>query len=267
MRNKIVSVNITTFNRASLLPRCIEGVLSQSYKNLEINIVDDGSTDNTKEILEKYKSKDSRIRAFYHNINKGNAIARNTALNNTYGYYVAFLDDDDEWIDTNKIKKQVDLFEKDNSGNIGIICSNINYIDENNFKKPTNINKPKDLVTKILKGNGIIHNSTVMTKKEILDKVGGFDEKLKRGIDSDFYRSCIVKYKYKVLILNEITTNYYVHSSDRITLINNTEKLREVIKANKYLAKKYFKNYMLHPKALIHRIKKILKYYIQLIKI
>ena len=93
--NKLVSVNITTFNRAHLLPRCLDSILTQSYKNLEIIIVDDCSTDYTEEVVKKYQAKDSRIKYFKHEKNMGNAHARNTALKNCSGFYVAFMDDDD----------------------------------------------------------------------------------------------------------------------------------------------------------------------------
>src|SRR6056297_2055943 len=106
----LVSVNLTTYNRAHLLHRAIKSVLNQAYKNLEIIIVDDGSDDNTYEVLENLGKNDNRINYIKHAKNRGNAAARNTALKNSSGEYIAFMDDDDEWIDPHKIEKQISIF-------------------------------------------------------------------------------------------------------------------------------------------------------------
>ena len=100
--NKLVSVNLTTYNRAYLLSRAIESILKQTYKDIEILIVDDCSTDETEETVNFYQNRYKFIRYIKHSYNKGNAHSRNTAMNNCTGYYVAFMDDDDEWIDINK---------------------------------------------------------------------------------------------------------------------------------------------------------------------
>ena len=98
-KESLVSVNITTFNRSDNLIRCIDSVLKQDYQNIEIIIVDDCSTDNTYDVVKNYQRKDRRIKYFRHQKNKGNAHARNTAFEKCNGVYVAFLDDDDEWIE------------------------------------------------------------------------------------------------------------------------------------------------------------------------
>ena len=103
-----ISVVIPTHNRASFLKKAIESVLRQSYTNLEVIIVDDNSTDNTKEVVNSYK--DKRIKYIVHDKNKGGAVARNTGIIASTGDIVAFLDDDDEWL-PEKIKKQMELFE------------------------------------------------------------------------------------------------------------------------------------------------------------
>ena len=83
--DKLVSVNITTYNREKLLPRCLESVLSQSYEKIEIIIVDDCSSDNTSRVIEEYQKKDCRIKYIRHETNKKLATARNTAWQNSKG--------------------------------------------------------------------------------------------------------------------------------------------------------------------------------------
>ncbi len=115
----------------------------------------------------------------------GNAVAINTALKNSTGYYIAFMDDDDEWIDKKKLEKQVKIFESFPE-KFGIICTSVNR-DKDIHKKV--VMHPKNFKKHLLEKNGKIYSPTVLTKKTILNKLNGFDEKIKKGVDSDFYRN------------------------------------------------------------------------------
>ena len=265
--NLLVSVNITTYNRANLLQRCLDSIISQSYKNLEINVVDDGSIDATEKVVLQYIKKDKRIKYYKHKKNKGNAHARNTALANCNGYYIAFMDDDDEWIDKDKIKKQIDIFENDKSGKLAVICTSVNLIDDNNNIKPKIILKPHDLKYRILCGNSMIYSPTVMTKKSIMKEIGGFDERLPRGVDSDYYRTCIVKYGYDVHFMEDITTNIYEYGNDRMTNQFSIKSNNDIITANFYLIKKYVFFYCIYPLAFFKRMKNIMIAMVKLVLI
>jgi glycosyltransferase involved in cell wall biosynthesis len=258
MKQKLISVNVTTYNRAHFLKRCLDSVLSQTYKNIEIIVVDDASSDETRKVVRSYQDRDTRIKYIRHDENKGNAYARNTALENCTGYYVAFMDDDDEWIDENKLKKQVKVFER-SSNNLGIVCSSVILIDNFDNHQEKIIDKPGDIKSHILARNGIIYSPTVMTQRKIMEEVGGFDVKLSRGIDSDFYRQCIIRYGYDVYFMPEITTRIHEYGEDRMTPSITLKDNTQIIKANIYLIYKYFDQYLLYPKSLIERIKKILK--------
>lgn len=102
----LVSIIIPVYNAGAYLQRCIISIIKQNYSNLEIIIVDDGSTDNSKEIYELYKEKDNRIRTFKIS-NSGVSAARNIGLKNMTGQYVVFVDADDE-IKTNHIETLLD---------------------------------------------------------------------------------------------------------------------------------------------------------------
>lgn len=95
MKEKI-SVIIPCYNVEGLVGRCIENVLNQSYKNLEIILVDDGSSDNTRNVLEDYARKDDRIKVICHEVNKGAAAARNTGMRAATAKYLSFVDSDDK---------------------------------------------------------------------------------------------------------------------------------------------------------------------------
>lgn len=105
--NQMVSVIIPTYNSATYLPETIESVLNQSYSKIEIIVVDDGSTDATKEILKAYLGKIT----YYYIRNSGPSAARNAGINRSTGDWIAFLDSDDIWI-PEKIEKQLDTMKR-----------------------------------------------------------------------------------------------------------------------------------------------------------
>ena len=92
--NKLISIIVPVYNVAQYLPKCIESMTNQTYSNLEILLVDDGATDESGRICDEYAAKDSRIRVF-HRENGGQSTARNLALDNARGEYIAFVDSDD----------------------------------------------------------------------------------------------------------------------------------------------------------------------------
>ncbi len=262
---KLVSVIITTYNRALLLQRCLDSVLAQNYKNLEIIVADDCSTDNTNEIVKKYQKKDSRIKYFKHNKNKGNAYTRNTAFRNCKGFYVAFLDDDGQWIDKNKIRNQVNIYKKTDDIKLGIVCSGIIRIKRDGKKIKEKAIKPKNLKYKVLKG-GLIHNSTVLTKRKIIKQVGEFNLKISRGVDSEFFRRLIVIYNFNVFFMKDITVKYYENSKNRMSSLETCVEIGKHIEAQVFNIKVYFKFLLTKPSILIFRILMIIKLFLKYLK-
>ena len=114
--NPLVSVIIPTYNRAHTVRRAVDCVLAQTWKNIEIIVVDDGSKDDTGKVLEAYGEK---IR-FIHQSNQGQSVARNTGIQASTGQIISFLDSDDEWLPA-KTEKQVSLLLKSRSQ--GVTCS------------------------------------------------------------------------------------------------------------------------------------------------
>ncbi|MBC6445214.1 MAG: glycosyltransferase family 2 protein, partial [Alphaproteobacteria bacterium GM202ARS2] len=105
-----VSVILSTYNRASLLPQAIDSIVSQTLKDWELIIIDDGSTDSTPEIVRGFMQRDSRIFYCRHTSNRGAARARNTGLAHVRGTYVAFQDDDDV-SHPERLRKQADYLD------------------------------------------------------------------------------------------------------------------------------------------------------------
>ena len=179
----MVSVVIPTYNRASMIARAVRSILTQTFEDWELIVVDDASTDNTEAVVSSFT--DPRIRYRKHQVNRGGSAARNTGIRNARGEYVAFLDSDDEWL-PNKLELQVEAFE-DSDGDIGLIYTGL----INQYRNEESI----ELVPKYrgnLRRNLLIQNvvgstSTPMIRKDVLVSVGGFDPRFPARQDLDLW--------------------------------------------------------------------------------
>lgn len=201
----MISVIIPTHNRKDLLVRAVESVLNQTYKDFEIVIVADGCTDDTSKIVKNLKLRDSRIRFYEYHPAKGGNVARNIGIEKSRGEYIAFLDDDDEWL-PNKLEKQLSLFQDDSE--IGLVYTGVNIIYSTQNLEYSFIGKLSgDLSKEILLDNCIGTTSTVMVKRIIIEESGYFDLKLKALQDFDLWiRIC---QKCKIGVVQEKLINYY----------------------------------------------------------
>ena len=111
--NSVVSIITPTYNCGGFIEKAIRSVVSQTYKDWEMIIVDDCSTDDTVNIVHGYSLNDSRIRFFSNDTNSGAAVSRNRALREAKGEWIAFLDGDDIWLPT-KLEKQLEFMQKRN---------------------------------------------------------------------------------------------------------------------------------------------------------
>jgi hypothetical protein len=178
-----VSVIIPTYNRADFIEEAVESALCQTYKDFEIIIVDDGSTDNTKDVLQKFHNK---IRYVYKN-NGGVASARNSGIKHAHGEYIAFLDSDDLWLPERlKIGVQALDFDK----NIGLFFSDCHRVFNGKRVSKTYFDAYKPysgFVFKQLYMQDFIPTSTVLVRKDCLRLLGMFDGNLPSCEDYDLW--------------------------------------------------------------------------------
>ena len=167
---EIVSVIIPTYNRADLIRETIDSVLSQTYPEFEILICDDGSTDNTQEIINSYN--DSRIKYLYQKNSGLPAKARNLGLQVAKGSYIAFVDSDDIWLPT-KLAKQIQILQK--KPQIMAVASNA-IVFPLKEHKAFKFKQDKLISFDELLLENIIFNSSVLIKRQILDEIGFLDE-------------------------------------------------------------------------------------------
>lgn len=181
----LVSVVIPTHNRENLIERAIYSALRQTYKNIEVIVISDGSEDKTDEVVENLKRTDPRLNFISYYPGQGGNHARNTGIKEAKGEWIAFLDDDDEW-HPDKIEKQLECV-KENS-EIGLVCTAVNVVDDATGKSIVFLpNAPTDCSKKILMRNCIGSTTTVMAKHQLLDDFGMFDEALKAKQDYDLW--------------------------------------------------------------------------------
>lgn len=221
----LVSVIITTYNRADKVSKCIDSVLSQIYKNTEIIVVDDCSSDGTEDLIKKNYFK--KVKYIRHEFNQGVQFASNTGYKHAKGKYVAFIGDDDKWSDKNKLVEQVEIFENDSNRKYGVVTTDIRVVNkEKSYKK--NIKKPKNLVKHILRSNGVIYGSAALIRSDIFKQAGMFAEDLPRGTDSDVFRR-IILLGYDVYFISKDMVDYYFDNKNQMTAFDEKGINRAII--------------------------------------
>ena len=219
-----VSIIIPTYNRASLLSRAINSVLSQTFSDFEIIVVDDYSKDNTKAIIEGLN--DPRVRYIYHERNRGAAAARNTGIRLSKGEYIAFLDSDDEWL-PEKLDKQISKFRASHH-KVGVVYSGLSIISGEKVineyipSKRGNIYRDQLFEDHVIGGG-----STIMVRKECLTEIGGFDENLPARQDYDL--SLRLSKFYEFEFIAESLVKVHWDSSNRVTNSQNRRIAGEII--------------------------------------
>ena len=246
----LVSVVIPTYNRAHIVRRAIDSALGQSHSNVEVILVDDGSTDRTRALIEETYRDESRLRYFQQK-NAGVSAARNRGLAEVRGEFVGLLDSDDAWLPW-KIALQLECLRR--VPGAGMVWSDMVAVDERAkviserylrqmyrayrwFKDGALFSNSEtfdfaegpgfaagpaevhlfwgDIFSQMIMGN-LVHTSTVLLRRERLDRVGGFNEDLKfSGEDYDFHlRTCR---EGPVAFVDVATILYTVGAADQLT--------------------------------------------------
>lgn len=198
----MVTVIIPTYNREKTIGRAIDSILNQTYKDIEIIVIDDGSSDGTIEVLKKYGEK---VRVLTQSHRGANA-ARNKGIENANGKYIAFLDSDDEWLE-DKIHKQIEYMTLNNKQvcfcPYKLIDSDERYIPSDYI----NTDKYEVNIAEVLANGNVIGTPTLILEKSVLDKVGGFDEQMKSL--QDYELAIRISKNYEIGYIPEILVNAY----------------------------------------------------------
>lgn len=173
MSQTLVSVVVPVYNGAEYLEKTVESILAQDYQNIELILVDDGSKDDSKQLITKLAKLELRIKPFF-NTNGGVAYARNFGIKQSQGDFIAFCDQDDLWLPT-KLSKQIPLFDNDNVGLV--YCGAIaDYVLYEKQSKPSFEGKQKGHVFEHLVQLNMLTCCTAVARKKYLSQVDGFDD-------------------------------------------------------------------------------------------
>ncbi len=250
--NDLISIIIPIYNVKDNLNRCLDSVIKQSYTNLEIILIDDGSSDGSENICDEYANLDKRIKVI-HKKNEGVSSARNTAINIATGKYIAFVDSDD-WLENDCINT---LYNEIINQKVDIVRGNYYIDDENNICGVGNllefsnekIDKNNDIKENLLKNilNGKFLSYVwllLINRNKLINKKIYFKEKISMMEDTIFYIELLTS-DMSMYISNKKIYHYYNNQksitkslnnilNNIYTILNVNYILKDILERNKY---------------------------------
>ncbi len=200
--NPLVSVVIPAYNSAKCLPDAIQSVRAQNWPELEIIIVDDGSTDNTLLLLDELAGDDLHV---LHQTNAGPATARNTGIEAARGDWIAFLDADDLWL-PGKLAAQFEQIQR--NPEVGFAFTDVRFQYESGEKRDVRYELQKrPLLAELVLGNALT-TPTLVVRRDCLREVGSFDATMRTGEDWDLWLRLAARYKSVFVPQLLVTVNY-----------------------------------------------------------
>jgi len=237
MNNNLVTVGIALYNHEKYIEKCLESIVSQTYKNIELIVIDDGSADNSYQIAKEYLDSQNLNKNYkiYNRKNKGMCNTLNEIAKQAKGKYISFVGSDDYWM-LNKIEEQVTFLE--NNPDITLVHSNSIRVDKNDneigFQDYSNKKNSGDIFESIVYAKGEINTPSHLYRTKVYEQIGYYyDSKLKFE-DTDFWLR-LTKVN-KIGFINKNHTYYRWHSG-------NLSGSKNILKFyNEELVKIYKKN-------------------------
>lgn len=241
-KKPLVSVYIPTHNRAELLSNAVKSVINQTYKNIEIIICNDGSGDNTDDVVNKLQKEYKDIPFVYlkNDSPMGACFSRNRCIAAASGYYLTGLDDDDYFL-PNRIES---LIKVCNERKIDLVCSNLIFKDGNKLKRGKN---NSGVITSIDMGYENLVGNQLLTRLSYFEDVGGFDTNFPAWQDYDLWYRIIMKFgpciktneaTYVMDVENDrkrISTSSKAHIGYRSFIEKHSETLSEEMKSSLFI--------------------------------
>jgi glycosyltransferase involved in cell wall biosynthesis len=206
-----VSVVLPTFDRARLIGRALTSIADQTYANIEIVVIDDGSTDDTREVVDRFARQSSRPVTYLRQENSGCAAARNRGLQVAKGEFLTFLDSDDAWLPTaaeslanTLVASEADFVYSPAIEAFPDGTERVNY--------PVAADRPEVFAVEHFKETNI-RNGAFMLRRHVLSTVAGLDESLRHNEDSDFIQRIAIH--YKAAYCSSPTVKVYHHDENK----------------------------------------------------
>jgi glycosyltransferase involved in cell wall biosynthesis len=230
-KNPLVSIITATYNMGNYVSMAVDSVLAQTYDNVECIVVDDGSQDDTREVMSAYSS-DSRVKFIAQPQNCGQTVTKNRGLQESSGQIIGFLDADNIW-KRDKLEKQLPFLDRDNK--YGVVYSDLELING----KGEVLDKIKrtyfegHITAELLKHNFVNFNSALV-RRECIEEMGPFDENFSMGIDWELWLRISTRYHFK--FLDEATYYYRIWenqmSHNKLKRLNNAKNILEKFNKN-----------------------------------
>mgnify|MGYP001192349987 CR=1 FL=1 len=230
LKKGLVSVIIPTYSRPVYLKRAINSVLNQTYKNIEVVVVDDNDPrtkyrKETENVMLEFL-KNPKVKYIKHLKNSNGSAARNTGVNESEGYYIALLDDDDEFLPL-KIEKQVEALKKLDNTYGGVYCNYQQLLKDQIIGKYKNAETGNIVESLLLCNNSICGGSTLLLKKSVLVDLKGFD-------------ISFLRYQDWELLVRFFRKNKLGLATDVLVNIHMDSRINTVMSRNAILAKEKF---------------------------
>lgn len=182
MHNELISIIVPNYNNEKYIKECLDSILKQTYKNIEVVVIDDASTDGSKSIIKAYADEHKNIKTIFNKQNQGVTKNRDIAIYEAKGEFITTLDGDDLYIDDKKLEKEMTLIQEyKHKGEENVIAfSNIvlvNAAGKRLFPKGKNNIKEGNIFKNIFARECMIPRDFLFTKKQYFD-AGGFDKKI-----------------------------------------------------------------------------------------
>ncbi len=219
-KHPLVSVIIPSHNRGWILKEAVDSVLSQDFRDFELIVVDDGSDDNTRDVLSPYRNMEQVT--VIHQKNRGVSAARNRGVDSASGEWIAFLDSDDLWL-PEKLSAQVEFFR---SNPDALICQT----EETWIRNGVRVNpkkrheKPSGMVFKSSLSLCLVSPSAVMMRRELFERVGEFDESLPACEDYDLWLR--ISCRYPIFLLETPLIIKRGGHEDQLSRMRGLDKFR-----------------------------------------
>lgn len=248
----LISIVVPVYNTEKYLDQCIQSVLAQTYTNWELLLIDDGSTDSSGAICDKYAAEDNRIRV-YHKENGGVSAARNTGIDNTYGEWITFLDSDD-WFETSSL--EILYNETKKNDNIDICWGAFRIVDFKNnesqvIKKTANADIINSLMTGFTPSTGCLVRTALLQEKHLRYPIGI------KYCEDVHLMGRLLYYCRSAITIENIVYNYRMQLSSVIHNLNTTTQLDEQWVCNDLI--KFYKSqgvYNKYRRTMNHRLLK-----------